>query len=390
MLLIWNCMFANLLQTKSVMNTKNTPGRFRKISGIASALAVAGFLSLGSCNKDKSAGSGSDAAVSKRAVVENTKSAVTTNSGKGAEQVLTSVATVAGIRPINGSSFIQVFFNENAEFFTVTDPALINTVKEALAANKPLHIGFNPWQGILVSAKDPSPQEVADVKARRLAANAGHAITLDFSKMKDETINEPGAMGIMNTTDPGLNNLIPDFATAQLMFDYITRQCCALPGPYTIDHCISFQYCQDGCYARAHKMCWVINNKYKYGTKKIFSFANAGSDELCVQGQKWGGCCINWWYHVAPLVTIQTITGPKAYVFDPAMFNQPVLLATWLHAQENPVCSGGFTPHVTMINVQPTTSYAPSGMSGLTFSTDPTYSSTNSTLTSYSALITCP
>jgi hypothetical protein len=138
-------------------------------------------------------------------------------------------------------------------------------------------------------------------------------------------------------------------------------------------------------------MCWIINNKYHYGTQKIFSFANAGSDELCVQGQKWGGCCINWWYHVAPLVTIQTTKGPQAYVFDPAMFDQPVLLSTWLHAQENPACvPGGDVPHVTMINVQPTTSYSPSNSTGYAFDTDPHYTNTNSTLVSYMNLTTCP
>jgi hypothetical protein len=99
--------------------------------------------------------------------------------------------------------------------------------------------------------------------------------------MTNAQLDEPSGMGVMNTTDPGLNNVIPDFATAQLMFDYICRQCCALPGPYAVDYCIPFQYCRDGCYARAHKMCWIINNRYKYGTKKIFSFANAGTDKLC-------------------------------------------------------------------------------------------------------------
>jgi hypothetical protein len=134
-----------------------------------------------------------------------------------------------------------------------------------------------------------------------------------------------------------------------------------------------------------------MNTKYNYATHKVFSFANAGVDELCVQGLKWGGCCVNWWYHVAPLVNIKTPAGTKAYVMDPAMFDQPVLLATWLHAQENPACvPSGDNPHVTMINIQPTSSYEPTSSSGLTFNTDPTFSATDGTLSSYSPLITCP
>jgi len=371
------------------MRHTNIIRRFQKLQGLLSFIALAGVLTLGSCDKTKDTSGIST--VTKRSATEEVVSGKETSPGKpGGSQVLTSVVTVAGIRPLGRSTEIEVYFNENTEFFTVTDATLIGTVKEALSNGKPLRVSFNPWEGTLITATAASEQDIAVVKSRGIVSNSGISKKIDFTSMTDDVINEPAAMGILNATDPGLNNLIPDFATAQLMFNYITRQCCAVPGPYGIDYCISFQYCQDGCYARAHKMCWIINNKYKYGTKKIFSFANAGSDKLCVQGQKWGGCCIRWWYHVAPLVTVQTITGPKAYVFDPAMFNQPVMLATWLHAQENPACAGGFTPHVTMINVQRTASYAPSGTTGMVFVTDPTYSSTNSVLTSYSALITCP
>lgn len=359
-----------------------------KAVGFFATVAVAIGITLGSCGKR----AGVTSVASVTGGTETVEAAASASTGKsaGARQVLTQVLTVAGIRPMGEAGNIEVFFNENAEFFTVTDATLVKVVKQALNENKPLKVSFDPWQGELVSAVSPSAQELDGVKARGVATVSGEPMKIDFTKLSDDDINQPLGMGILNTTDPGLNNLIPDFTTAQLMFDYITKQCCALPGPYTIDHCISFQYCQDGCYARAHKMCWIINNKYKYGTKKIFSFANSGSDKLCVQAQKWGGCCIRWWYHVAPLVTIQTKSGPKAYVFDPAMFNQPVLLATWLHAQENPACAGSWTPHVTMINVQPTSSYTPSGSSGFSFSTDPFYTSTNSTLTSYSPLVTCP
>ncbi len=316
---------------------------------------------------------------------------VVTTAKAGLQQTLSSVVTVAGIRPIAGSSDVEVFFNENTQFFNASGEALINRVKEALETGRPLKIAYNPWQEVLVSAAWATDAGNQQAKARTIVDGRAGMRKIDLSTMTNAQLDEPSAMGVMNTTDPGLNNVIPDFATAQLMFDYICRQCCALPGPYAVDYCIPFQYCRDGCYARAHKMCWIINNRYKYGTKKIFSFANAGTDKLCVQGQKWGGCCIRWWYHVAPLVTIKTPTGPKAYVFDPAMFNQPVLLSTWLHAQENPACATSSTvAHVTMINVQPNSSYTPSGSTGYVFGTDPVYSSTNTTLINYSALTTCP
>ena len=291
---------------------------------------------------------------------------------------------------MEGSSSVEVIFSENTQFFTVADASTLDFLKEAFSKNEPVAVTFDPWQGVIVKATQPSEQQSRDIKSRQVVTSRDHAMRIDLSSMSDNDLNNPEDFGVLNTTDPGLNNVIPDFATAQMMFNYITTQCCAIAGPYTIDHCITFQYCPDGCYARAHQMCWIINNKYKYGTKKIFSFANASPDKLCVQAQKWGGCCIRWWYHVAPLVTINTPKGPKAYVFDPAMFNQPVLLSTWLHFQENPACAASFNPHVTMINVQPTSSYTPSGSSGYSFSTDPSYSSTNTTLVNYRYLSTCP
>jgi hypothetical protein len=361
---------------------------FAKMAFACSVVATAFMLSFASCNKPGKGNEKPDIAVCQQ---DADQTGGNTASGKAnTYQTMTSLMTVADIRGIEGSKSLEVIFSENTEFFTVSGMATINAIKDAFRSGTPLNVTFDPWQGVIVSVSAASANDAAVLKSRISLANTG--IATDFSKVKlaDEMLDNPAEMGIMNTTDPGLNNLIPDFATAQLMFDFISRQCCALPGPYAIDYCIPFQYCIDGCYARAHKMCWIINNKYKYGTKKIFSFANTAPDKLCVQGQKWGGCCIRWWYHVAPLVTIKTPAGPKAYVFDPAMFNQPVLLSTWLHAQENPACAAGFNPHVTMINVQPTSSYSPSGSSGLLFSTDPTYSATNSTLNTYSPRITCP
>jgi hypothetical protein len=317
----------------------------------------------------------------------------TTSNAKGVQyKTLSSLLTVADIRMVNGG-VTEVIFNENTGYFTVGDAAVIAKLKSAFSTNTPLQVTFDPWQGAVVSADDPTTAQLAEYASREVISSAGTERKIDLSTTLPDVIDQPSPeFGVINKTEAGLVNVIPDFATAQLMFDYISKQCCAIGGPYAIDYCISFQYCQDGCYARAHKMCYIINKKYNYGTQKIFSFAlTSTSDKLCVQGQKWGGCCINWWYHVAPLVTIQTPTGPKAYVFDPAMFNQPVLLSTWLHAQENPSCvPSGKTPHVTKINIQPTSAYTPANSAGTMFNTDPSYSATNTTLWNYRNLKTCP
>lgn len=375
------------------MNHKSTFCHIPRMSAMLAALAVACLFSITSCSKKEATNNGNPTtSVCEAAPTEATTPA--TKGKGGVQRTLSGVVTVADLSGSEDGSLLNVIFNENTAFFTVTDAASIAVIKNAFSTGTPVQITYDPWQSVVISATQPSAQDAATVNSRVKINGAATAVKIDFTRMTDDVINEPQAMGVLNTTDPGLNNLIPDFATAQMMFNYIAQQCCDLPGPYAIDYCIPFQYCQDGCYARAHKMVWIINNRYKYGTKKIFSFANAGTGpgtpRLCVQGQKWGGCCIRWWYHVAPLVTVKTPSGPKAYVFDPAMFNQPVLLATWLHAQENPACAGVYIPKVVMINVQPNSSYWPSGSTGYSFSGDPSYSLTNAKLSEYSSYITCP
>jgi hypothetical protein len=155
------------------------------------------------------------------------------------------------------------------------------------------------------------------------------------------------------------------------------------------------QYVRDGCYARAHKMKGIIKDHFGYCSEKVFSFANMNNDELAVVASKWGGCCVTWWYHVAPVIRVNTkifLKGKKinlvlAYVIDPGMFDKPVLLSTWLKAQANTSCS----PYakVSAYTIQPASAYSPANYQGTAFTTDPLYTATNATLTNYRNLVTC-
>jgi hypothetical protein len=67
------------------------------------------------------------------------------------------------------------------------------------------------------------------------------------------------------------------------------------------------------------------------------------------------------------------------------MFDKPVLLSTWLAAQENTACHPN--AKVTSYSIQPGSAYTPYYNGG--FSTDPNYTSTENTLINYSGLSTC-
>jgi hypothetical protein len=371
--------FLNLRDKKFTMK-KMTQGKSIKLTAFFYIIAITGILAVvNACNKSKPAAQTSPIAAAV------TQRATGIPFVQGAPQ--TKIVTVLDISANPGGTSKHILFRGLEEPFNVSDMSVVATLTTAMNENKPIRITFNPWTATVITVAQVSEQERIVHSSREVVSGAGASYTMDIEKAGPDVINQAGIAAI-NTTTGGLTEVIPDMATAQIMFDYITHQCCQTPGPYGIDFCISFQYCEDGCFARAHKMCWILNNKYNYATHKVFSFAYPGTYTLAVKGEKWGGCCINWWYHVAPLVNIKTPSGTKAYVFDPAMFDVPVTLAAWLHAQANPSCASGRIPRVTSFNIQPTSSYAPNDTSS--FITDPFYTDTDTTLVHFSPLKTCP
>ncbi|MEZ5012789.1 MAG: protein-glutamine glutaminase family protein [Chitinophagales bacterium] len=174
-----------------------------------------------------------------------------------------------------------------------------------------------------------------------------------------------------------VKKIIPSMEVLNEIFTFCQQQNCAL-GTATIDYCIPFQYVVDGCYARAHKMRQIMIDQFGYSCEKVFSYEGP-SGYLAVDA---GDCCVYWWYHVAPLVTVQMPHGIKKFVVDPSMFDEPVSIETWTSAQENLDCSPyadfGYT------DITPGQIYAPGG------SMDNFYSSTNWTLQVYADLVTCP
>lgn len=173
---------------------------------------------------------------------------------------------------------------------------------------------------------------------------------------------------------PTVQRIIPDMDKLNEIFAYCQAQGCAT-GTCEIDQCISFQYVVDGCYARAHKMRQIMENKYGYSCEKVFSYGSLEVDA--------GDCCVYWWYHVAPLVTVDMGGGVlQKWVVDPSMFDEPVSIDTWTSAQESNACTPG--AHFDYDQITRGLIYTPGGY------TDNYYSSTNYTLAAYQDLVTCP
>jgi hypothetical protein len=319
--------------------------------------------------------------------------------GRGKDSTLisdTSIVTVAALQPSEDGKSMDVLFNEKEQVFTVSKEdksfAEFNrSFEAALKSKTPLKIITDPRKGNFNMVTQPSARELEFFLSFRKEMLPGDsARRIDVSKIdtaRFDIIGEYLKWPVFKLCA----NVVPDYATAKQIFDYCAGQSCDIFGPHQVSPCIPFQYVRDGCYARAHKMRWIIENHFGYCSEKVFSFANQQGHKLDVKANKWGGCCVEWWFHVTPLIQVKVRYGKifvtKAYVIDPGMFNQPVLLSAWLQAQENLDCKP--YAHVDFYSIQPSSAYLPTYPTGAPFTTDPTYALTNADLISHANLHTC-
>lgn len=312
----------------------------------------------------------------------------------------TDLVTLAAIRKTKDKTQ-QYLFNERQRIFVLGDKAASGEAGRLLAA------AFEKRTPVKVTldTRRPVIQQVAEPSRRELEVFAKERIPLP--KRETDRLAKIDVANIdpvrFNIVDAYLRwrcfklctRVIPSYAKAKEIFDFCANLSCHLPGPYAITPCIPFQYVRDGCYARAHQMRRIITTRYGYCCEKVFSYAPYADDVLAVQANKWGGCCVEWWYHVAPLVRVQIKLRlprlPKSFsivlamVIDPGMFDKPVLLSTWLAAQENKTCNP--LAKVSAYSIQPGSAYTP-GWNG-PYGTDPNYTATEATLIGYQNGVTC-
>jgi hypothetical protein len=314
------------------------------------------------------------------------------------------VLTIAAMREPREDAVIECLFNEREQIYTVarTKSALpvSDRLREALELRQPVKAVLNPRRGVVQKVELLPDRELREFEKGRTFLDApDKPVRIELEKIDPTKFN---------IVDHYLDfpcfrlcrNTIPSYAVAKAIFDFCSAQSCHLPGPPAISHCIPFQYVRDGCYARAHKMKQIIEDQYGYCCEKVFSFANQGNDRLWVRAGKWGGCCVDWWYHVAPLVRVRVQLSFRigtsrlafdlqlAMVIDPSMFDKPVLLSTWLAAQENKSCRS--SAHMSSYSIQPASAYTPASYAATSFTTDPAYAATHQTLIDYKNYTTCP
>lgn len=308
----------------------------------------------------------------------------------------TGLITLADVRESDDG--VVVLFNERQQVYALapSKAALLGRMREALDRGMPVKAVLNPRRGTVERVARPSDSEMRAFERERTlldVAEAERPYKVNLDRIDPTTFNIVDHY-LKVPTFALCTKVIPSYKVAKEIFDVCAAQSCHLGGPAS--PCIPFQYVRDGCYARAHRMRQIITEQYGYCCEKVFSFAIPWPQRLAVRAGKWGGCCVEWWYHVAPLVRVRiklkllslNLDFVIALVIDPSMFDKPVLLSTWLAAQENTACS----PHakVTMYSIQPGSAFWPADSTGTSFATDPSYTLTQQYLTLYATYTTCP
>lgn len=108
-----------------------------------------------------------------------------------------------------------------------------------------------------------------------------------------------------------------------LLFGRVAERTCA--PLVAADPCIPFAYPDDGCWARAHEMCRLLNET-KFVARKTWIYGS-----LRVATANSPKCAVTWVYHVAPIVMEQGTN--QVFVIDPSMAKAPVMLSDWESAQ---------------------------------------------------------
>ncbi|MGE5344007.1 MAG: protein-glutamine glutaminase family protein [Candidatus Omnitrophota bacterium] len=95
--------------------------------------------------------------------------------------------------------------------------------------------------------------------------------------------------------------------------------------------CIPFKYPYDGCWIRAHMMCYLMQAQGET-PEKIWISGN-----LHVLTANVPECEVYWGWHVAPTLLVKPNDGPAVkMVIDPSLFNRPVTLEEWKTVQGDP------------------------------------------------------
>lgn len=161
-------------------------------------------------------------------------------------------------------------------------------------------------------------------RSYEVAIDPGSNAILAATPKEEPAVEEPTARFPI---DPKADLRAMSWDEAEALFSRLQRQ------PH-----IPFQYPANGCWARAHEMCRLIEHHLDSDpTDVVAKVWNDG--DLMITSSNSPECQVEWSYHVAPVVRV----GEQPLVIDPALFKGPVGIDEWRNAQADPSSETAFT-----------------------------------------------
>lgn len=210
--------------------------------------------------------------------------------------------------PVDGQLEVTLEVSHARHFVGTTNPRY----EELVAA---LRVAQQQASSVLVT-EQPDRPEIIDVRP----ANNPVTTHLAVANRVADPIAPPAALDVT-----------PD--VAQQMFDTVNGQSCPITA--SVPSCIPFLYPDDGCWARAHQMCRIMiaNNVTPL---KVWIYGT-----LVVNTSNSPACSVQWGWHVAPLLGVDTGVSSDQWVIDPSLFDAPVPLSDWIAIQNTAIPPSG-------------------------------------------------
>ena len=177
--------------------------------------------------------------------------------------------------------------------------------------------------GSLVSVTEtPDDYEIVDVRDVDPACTRGNAGVVAVAH------RVPAAGGV--TAMPPLTTLPKQDADDR--FTAMTGETCSVNA--IGGDCIPFLYPNDGCQARAHRMCEVLANiSVTAGKVWLFGSGYPRRATLLARTRNSPRCKVRWLYHSAAVVQVAMPGGLELRVFDPSLFGHHVSPEEWKSVQ---------------------------------------------------------
>lgn len=219
--------------------------------------------------------------------------------------------------PENEKDFYEIGFGGiNSTLFTKSKKQ-IELLRNSITQNTPVIVSYNEESDEITKI---------ETKVKSKGKSLVIPLSLPIRGMDEESVAEKKS----------LTKYIPR-DSIDILFKYFQSLTC-IQNPCTDENiCITFKYKTNGCFARAHWMKKIIEDDKNYFSDKIFSFGRlrANNNSACDKR------CVNWGWHVAPVVYSNSNGTTNTFVIDPSIADGPKTVEEWLDLQKVKCKNGG-------------------------------------------------